>query len=107
MSWVDANAYASAEPDPLSAFAARILGHMNDDHADSVLAYAKQLAGISDATSARMVGVDRYGFDLLVEAPGGARRARVPFDSEVKTREEAREALVEMAMRAAGTQESG
>ncbi|MRG93190.1 HugZ family protein [Polyangium spumosum] len=100
MSWVDAAAYARAEPDPLAEFAPRILGHMNDDHADSILAYARKLADIADATAAEMTAVDRYGIELAVKAPSGERRVRLPFEAEVRTREEARKALIEMAARA-------
>lgn len=102
MSWIDAEAYRRAAPDPLAEAAAPILGHMNDDHADAVLAYARALAGIADATSARMTGVDRYGFELLAETPAGARPARVTFEAEVTTRDEARKALVALAQRAMG-----
>jgi len=49
MSWVTAEDYRVAEPDPLTESAAGILTHMNDDHGDSVLAYAHQLAGVADA----------------------------------------------------------
>jgi putative heme iron utilization protein len=44
MSWVSTEDYRSAEPDPLAAAASGILKHMNDDHADAVLAYARVLA---------------------------------------------------------------
>jgi len=100
MSWVDAPAYARAEPDPLAAFAPRILGHMNDDHAASILAYARKLAGIGDATDAQMTAVDRYGIEMAVTTPSGERRVRLAFDAEIQTREEARKALIEMAGRA-------
>src|SRR5688572_15967679 len=63
MSWVDASAYAAAEPDPLAAAAAGILAHMNDDHGDALLAYARGIAKIPAAVSAKMTAVDRYGFE--------------------------------------------
>ena len=75
---------------------------MNDDHADSVLAYARGLAGIADATGARLSDVDRYGIEMVVTSPAGERRVRVAFEAEVRTREEARRALVEMDARARG-----
>jgi putative heme iron utilization protein len=40
MSWVDAAGYASAEPDPLRPYRAGIVEHMNNDHADSLIASA-------------------------------------------------------------------
>ena len=47
MSWVSADDYRAAEPDPLAEHAPGILAHMNEDHADAVLRYATVLAGIA------------------------------------------------------------
>ena len=44
---------------------------MNDDHADALVAFCRVLGGQAEVTAARMVGVDRYGFDVL--AYGGGR----------------------------------
>ena len=86
MSWVTADDYRAAEPDPLAAAAAGILAHMNDDHADAVLAYARGLAGIADATAATMTAVDRYGFDSTVTTPAGPRAARLAFEAPRRAR---------------------
>jgi putative heme iron utilization protein len=67
MSWVNAEEYRAAEPDPLAAGASGILSHMNGDHAEEVLAYAIALAGIDDAASASMTAVDRYGFEIVAD----------------------------------------
>lgn len=80
MSWVGAQEFASAEPDPLLPAAERILTHMNDDHADALVAYCRAFADLQPA-SARMTGVDRYGMDVLaVLADGTEHAVRVPFD---------------------------
>lgn len=100
MSWIDRAAWEGAEPDPLLSARAGILEHMNDDHADACLAYARALAGVADAARARMVGVDRYGFDLAVEAAEGARAVRLAFPAPVATSEEVREVLVAMVREA-------
>lgn len=96
MSWVSAEDYRSAEPDPLAAVAQSILDHMNGDHADAVLAYATGLALMGDATKATMTAVDRYGFDLAVETPRGPRVTRIGFDETVATSDEVRRAMVAM-----------
>ncbi len=75
--------------------------HMNDDHADSVLAYAKHFGGIGDATEARIESLDALGMDLHAQTPDGTRLARIAFDHEVVDGTDARETLVAMA-RAAG-----
>jgi len=100
MSWVSADDYRTAEADPLAKDAAGILRHMNDDHADAVLAYARVLAGVGDAAKATMTGVDRYGFELAAETPSGPRARRLAFDEPVLTGDDVRRAMVAMAKRA-------
>jgi len=102
MSWVTADEYRVALPDPLAAAAAGILTHMNDDHSAAVLAYATALAGIADATSATMTAVDRYGFELAAITPAGPRAARLAFDEPVATNDEVRRAMVGLVKRARG-----
>jgi putative heme iron utilization protein len=100
MSWVAAEEYLAAEPDPLASSAPGILKHMNDDHADTVLAYAKGLAGIADATSATLTAVDRYGIELAAAAPKGPRASRLAFKAPLVTVDEVRAAMIEMGKRA-------
>ena len=100
MSWVTAEDYRLAEADPLAAASAGILTHMNDDHAEAVLAYAKVLAKIEDATAATMTAVDRYGFELAAKTHAGPRAARLAFDTPVATSDEVRRAMVALVERA-------
>ncbi len=108
MSWVGADEYCAARPDPLATAAGGILRHMNEDHAAAVLAYARVLAGIADAEAATMTAVDRYGFDLAVTTPRGPRAARLAYDSDgpedatVDTPDGVRRVLVAMVKRARG-----
>lgn len=102
MSWVTPDDYRAAEPDPLFATAAGILKHMNDDHADASLAYARGLAGVPEATAATMTAVDRYGFDLAVTTESGPRATRVAFDEPVTTSDAVRHAMIELLKRARG-----
>ena len=100
MSWVSADDYRAAAPDPLAAAAKGILVHMNDDHADAVLAYATKLAGVADATGATMTAVDRYGFELAAQTSAGPRAVRLAFDEPVTTSDEVRRAMVALVKRA-------
>ncbi len=102
MSWVTAEDYRAAEPDPLLEAAPGILAHMNGDHADANLAYARALTGIGDATGATMTAVDRYGFELAVVTPGGPRATRIAFDEEATTADQVRRAMVALVKRARG-----
>ena len=102
MSWVDAAAFLGAEPDPLAPAAEAILTHMNEDHADANLAYARAFTRATDASAARMTAVDRYGFDLMVDTPRGTKPARIAFGDEVHGADEVRRALVAMVKEARG-----
>jgi len=96
MSWVTPEEYAAAEPDPLVSAAAEIIAHMNGDHADAMLAYARRLSRMPDATAATMTAVDRYGFDFVVTTPAGPRATRLAFDEPVASADEVRRAMVAM-----------
>lgn len=57
--------------DPLTpAVSDRICKHMNDDHAEAVLAYARHYGGISGASRARMLAVGPDAMRLEVWHPG-------------------------------------
>ncbi len=67
-----------------------------------MLAYAKVLANIPEATAATMTSVDRYGFDLAVTTPTGPRATRLAFDEPVTTNDEVRRAMIALVKRARG-----
>jgi putative heme iron utilization protein len=96
MDWIDAPAYAAARVDPLADVAPGILEHMNKDHADALVVYARVLAGARDAETATMVAVDRLGFRLRVRSGGRLHAARIAFPEEVTTTEDARRVLIAM-----------
>jgi heme iron utilization protein len=102
MSWVSAEDYTAAEPDPLRPHARRIVDHMNDDHADALVLFCQVFGGRPDTVEARMVGVDRYGFAVLArDEPGGEETAvRLPFDDRTDSPEAARAAMVALVRRA-------
>ncbi|OLT20362.1 hypothetical protein BJF78_09560 [Pseudonocardia sp. CNS-139] len=102
MSWVTADEYAAAEPDPLRPHTRRIVDHMNEDHADSLVLFCRVFGGRPDTVQARMVGVDRYGFAVLArDTPDGDETAvRLTFDSRTDTPEAARAAMVALVRRA-------
>ncbi len=96
MSWVTADAYAAAEPDPLRPDARGILQHMNDDHADALVAYCQAFGGEPETTSATMLTVDRYGFDVLAVKPEGRRAVRIPFGELCDTTDAVRAATIRL-----------
>jgi len=100
MSWVEAADYAGAEADPLAGEAAvGILEHMNGDHADSLVLFARVYGGRADASDAVMTAVDRYGFDLVVGGPAGRAALRLGFDAPVSTPAAVRPAMIRLVDR--------
>jgi putative heme iron utilization protein len=92
-------AYAAAEPDPVGDARDAVV-HLNDDHADALLAMARALGGHPDATAARCSAADRYGLDLVVDTPRGRAPVRVGFAAPVGDRAGLRGATVELTRRA-------
>jgi heme iron utilization protein len=95
MDWLRVADYAGARPDPLAGTAAEILEHMNQDHGDALLTFARVLAG-ENAEEARMVAVDRLGFKLRLRGTSGGRSCRIAFPREVTSAPMCREVLIEM-----------
>lgn len=95
MDWVPAADYLAARPDPLADAAAGILEHMNRDHPDALVTFARVLAG-APADEASMVAVDRLGFKLRLRRGERLWSARIAFPREVTTADETRQVLIEM-----------
>ncbi len=93
-------AYAEAEPDPVSPHAAGAIEHLNADHADSLANMARALGGYPDTTSAVCTGADRYGLDLRVTTERGIAYTRVGYAAPIGSYGELRAATVELAQRA-------
>lgn len=96
MSWVRAPEYAEAEPDPLVPHVARIVEHMNDDHADALVTFCRVYGERPDTAAAEMTGCDRYGFTMHADGVP----LRLPFPRRVDTPDEVRAAMVEMVREA-------
>jgi putative heme iron utilization protein len=79
--------------DPLtSAVSERICTHMNDDHAEAVLAYARHYGGVEAPQQARMVAVRPEAMELEVDG----QRLDVAFDHTLSDSEDAHRTLVAM-----------
>lgn len=79
--------------DPLTpAVSDRICKHMNDDHAEAVLAYARHYGGISGASRARMLAVGPDAMRLEVDGTP----VEVPFDHSLSDSDDAHRTLVAM-----------
>lgn len=79
---------------------ARICKHMNDDHADAVLLYAKAFGSRSDATAAELLKIDAEGMDLAVQPADSAAPVRILFDHRLQDAEDAHQTLIAMVKQA-------
>ena len=81
--------------DPLTPeVSARICTHMNDDHAEAVLAYARHYGGIDSPSEASMLEVQSGGMLLNVDG----RDLHIPFDHVLSDSEDAHRTLVAMLL---------
>ncbi len=74
--------------------------HMNEDHADAVLAYAQVLAGLAWAQTAELTQIDGAGVELIARAEGREESARISFDTPLTGADQLRPAMVALARRA-------
>jgi putative heme iron utilization protein len=101
MSWVDAEAYAAAQPDPLMPAAPGIISHMNADHAEALVTLCDHYAGRADVVSASMTAVDRYGYEVVADLGADRREAlRIGFRTEQVTADGVRRELIGMLQQA-------
>ena len=100
MDWLTVAGYEAARPDPLADAAPGIIEHMNRDHADALVLFARVLGDLAleaaGIVAAEMVAVDRLGFKLRVRAPDGLHSRRIGFPRAVTSAEQCRAALIEM-----------
>ena len=104
MSWVDADAVATAEPDPVAPAEARIVAHMNADHADALEEMVAAFLEVpAEVTAVEQLTCDRYGFEVrltLAESGGDVAFGRIGFPTPLQAADEAREAMVALVRQA-------
>jgi len=83
--------------DPLTPqISDRICKHMNEDHADAILLYAKVYGKAATATSAEMLSIDAAGMNLAAQIEGQSQNLRIPFDHPLQDSEDAHQTLIGM-----------
>eukprot|EP00933_Yihiella_yeosuensis_P038727 TRINITY_DN32668_c0_g1_i2.p1 TRINITY_DN32668_c0_g1~~TRINITY_DN32668_c0_g1_i2.p1 ORF type:complete len:157 (+),score=31.25 TRINITY_DN32668_c0_g1_i2:41-511(+) len=81
----------------IAASKERIISHMNEDHTDSLVAYARHYAKADDVKSAAMVDLTVKGLTLEVCSHSGEKRKEfVPFRRALKHPQDIRAITVEM-----------
>lgn len=89
--------------DPIAEAAAPITRHVNGDHAENLLEYLRAYADVHDAIDARMIGVDRHGFDIEATGTEGTRTVRIDWPEPLERRDQVRTAMVQMTQTARAT----
>tara|TARA_B100001027_G_scaffold112517_1_gene77653 strand:- start:241 stop:543 length:303 start_codon:yes stop_codon:yes gene_type:complete len=75
----------------------RMVSHMNDDHADSVLAYAQHFGQCRDATAATLIDVTADAMMLKVVVMGDEKEINIPFEHPLKSGHDAHMTMVKMS----------
>ncbi|MBG1260092.1 DUF2470 domain-containing protein [Nostoc commune] len=78
----------------------RICKHMNDDHADAIVVYAKAFGSVTDANTAQMLSIDAQGMDLTAQVNGEVVPVRIQFDHVLADAEDAHQTLIAMLKQA-------
>ncbi|SFF45648.1 DUF2470 domain-containing protein [Blastococcus tunisiensis] len=94
--------FLAARPDPLAGIEAEHLRHLDQDHPEflGLLAGLLPAGSLGPGEALRPVGLDRFGFRLRIERPGGHQDLRVPFGRPVTCAGELGAAVGQLACRA-------
>ena len=76
---------------------ARMVSHMNDDHADSVLAYAQHFGQCPDATAATLLDVTPEAMSLKVVLLNDEEKINIPFERPLESGHDAHMTMVKMS----------
>lgn len=78
----------------------RICKHMNEDHSEAILLYAKFYGNISEVEKAKMLSIDSEGMDLSVKVEDSNKQIRIKFDHSLEDAEDAHHTLIDMVKKA-------
>jgi putative heme iron utilization protein len=91
-----ATEYLEASVDPIQAFAAPVMGHMNSDHSESTIAMCMHYIGLDSLDSAQLVQLDRLGFMVQCTRKGETFKMRLPFPRPAEDRKDVKTLIVQM-----------
>jgi putative heme iron utilization protein len=95
--------YLGSQPDPVSAFSPPVCGHMNQDHADDMMAMISHYAGLK-VESPVMTSLDKLGINFSVKISGSPSPLplRINYPSPAEDRKAIKEQIVAMTRAAKG-----
>lgn len=78
----------------------RICQHMNEDHSEAIVLYAKVFGNIAEAQQAQMISIDTEGMNLSVICEDQTMPIRIKFDHTLEHSEDAHQTLIAMVKQA-------
>ena len=91
-----ASEYLEASVDPIQAFAAPVMGHMNSDHSESTIAMCMHYIGLDQLEKAELVQLDRLGFIVQCSRLGQTFKMRLPLPRAAEDRKDVKTLIVQM-----------
>ena len=88
--------YIGAAIAPIQAFAAPVMGHMNEDHSEATVAMVQHYIGLPQVEKAELVQLDRLGFMVQITRQGQTFKLRLPFPRAADDRKDVKNLIVEM-----------
>ena len=82
--------------DPIEAVSAAVIAHMNDDHSDANLDYARGPGGCPEAISAMLLKINRLGIVLQVTTLDGVKTIPIKFPEPLESQDQIRPALINL-----------
>ncbi|MDV3002135.1 MAG: hypothetical protein N5P05_003741 [Chroococcopsis gigantea SAG 12.99] len=82
------------------AISDRICAHMNQDHGDALVLYARVFGESPGTQSAQMISIDPQGMNLVASIEGESKPIRIQFDHTLESAEDAHHTLVDMIKQA-------
>jgi putative heme iron utilization protein len=87
--------------DPITpAISDRICKHMNEDHSEAIVLYAKSFGNNPEAETAQMISIDPEGMNLSAVVKGENLPVRINFDRTLQDSEDAHQTLIAMVKQA-------
>lgn len=82
--WVTSSDYRNAQPDPLRDFAAKLVNEINTNNVEDVNRFCNIYVDLDfQVLEAKLIWIDRLGFDMRLFSQKGVFDVRVPFPREV------------------------
>ncbi len=87
---------SSLHSDPIEAVSAAVIAHVNEDHSDANLDYARGPGGCPEAISAMLLKINRLGIVLQVTTSDDVKTIPVNFPEPLESQDQIRPVLINL-----------